>query len=114
MTKQITAPLTFESLLAQIDADTDLQQARARNLACSIRRFVEVCGKTLQSEATFPNVRRWIETATPLAQGVSKRRWSNICCDVRFVLERYGAPTRSTDTAVRKSGGARPSRPTSG
>ena len=95
MPKQISVPLTFESLLARIEADDDLQQARARNLACSIRRFVEVCGKTLQSEATFPNVRRWIETATPLAQGVSKRRWSNICCDVRFVLERYGAPTRA-------------------
>ncbi len=95
MTKQIAAPMTFESLLARIEADPELTQVRARNLTCSIRRFVEVCGRTLQSEASFPSVRRWIENATPLARGVSKRRWGNIRCDVRLVLERYGAPTRA-------------------
>ena len=95
MNKQMAVSLTFESLLARIDVDADLQQVRARNLACSIRRFVEVCGRTLQSDAAFPSARRWIATATPLTSGVSKRRWGNICCDVRFVLERYGAPTRA-------------------
>ena len=95
MTKQISVPLTFESLLARIEADPELSPARARNLASCVRRFVGICGRTLQTEASFPSARRWIAAATPLAQGVFKRRWSNICCDVRFVLERYEAPTRA-------------------
>ena len=82
---------TFEALLARIAADPELTPARAGNLASSLRRFVAICGRTPQAEASVPAVRRWIAAATPGTQGVSRRRWANIRSDVRFVLRRYEA-----------------------
>ena len=86
---------TFEALLDRIAVDPELTPARAGNLASSLRRFVAICGRSLQTEASVPAVRRWIAAATPGAQGVSRRRWANIRSDVRFVLQRYQAPTRA-------------------
>ena len=88
-------PPTFEALLARIAADPELAPARAGNLASSLRRFVAICGRTPQAEASVPAVRRWIEAATPGAQGVSRRRWANIRSEVGFALRRYEAPTRA-------------------
>ncbi len=65
---------TFEALLDRIAVDPELAPARAGNLASSLRRFVAICGHTLQAEASVPAVRRWIAAATPGTQGVSRRR----------------------------------------
>jgi len=86
---------TLADLFCSIEADSELTSAKRRNLASSIRRFADVTGKTLQSEASFPAVRMGLIRANPAASGVSRKRWSNIKSDLRFALERYGAPSRA-------------------
>lgn len=87
--------LTFDYLLDLVQNDEDLNASRRANVASSIRSFLKVSGKAPQMPASFPILRLAIESIQPTQHGIDSRRWSNIKSDLRFALERYGAPTRA-------------------
>ena len=87
--------LTFGQLIDLVSADQELHRARRANVASSIRKLLKVSGKTPQMPASFVTVRHVFEAIYPKRYGIDPRRWSNIKSDLRFALERYGAPTRA-------------------
>lgn len=87
--------ITFADLLQLIDADLALHPQKAANLKSSINRFLRVVSWTNTMEASFPRVRRALKDALPANQEVKTRTWQNTKSDLRFTLERYGAPARA-------------------
>ena len=87
--------LTFGQLLDLMSVDCQLAAVRRANVACSIRKFLKVSGKTQQMPASFETVRYAFEAIHPRRHDIDPRRWSNIKSDIRFALDRYGAPTRA-------------------
>lgn len=86
--------MTFSDLLARIKDDLELHPQRAANLKSSIRRFLKIAGWVETMEASFPRARRELKSSMPAKFGVGKATWANTKCDLNFVLNRYGAPTR--------------------
>lgn len=87
--------LTFGQLLDLVSADHSLNTGRRANVASAVRKFLKVSGKTPQMPASFVTVRHAFEAIHPKRHGIDPRRWSNIKSDLRFALDRYGAPTRA-------------------
>ena len=87
--------LTFEALLEQISADDDLSSGRKANVSSAIRSFVKATGKTPQMPASFITTRAGLAVLGRGGHGLSSSRLANIRSDLKFALERYGAPDRA-------------------
>ncbi len=87
--------LTLADLIALVEQDAELTATKRSNLASSIRRFTEIVRGTLQMPASFSVLRNASRSVSPAAAGIGISRWSNIKSDLKFILNRCGAPTRA-------------------
>ncbi len=87
--------VTFSDLLQLIEADMSLHPYKAANLKSSIRRYLRAVNWTETMEASFPRVRKALAGSLPATLDVSKGTWANTRSDLKFVLTRYGVPTRA-------------------
>lgn len=88
------ADATMAELVALIAADTELAPVKRRNLTSSVRSFVKHLGLDLGMPADFMTYRGHLKRFQPGAARITRARWQNICSDVRFALDRYGARRR--------------------
>ncbi len=95
MSARQPAPATMEQLLESVLQDRELPLTKRRNLASSVRKFVDHLGLGLHMAADFPTYRRHIARFDPARAGIGAKRWANIRSDLSFALTRYGARTRA-------------------
>jgi integrase len=84
-------------VLERIDAK--LEGTRRRDLRSAVSSFCKAVGKAPQEIAVVPHeIRALREAVSPLALGISERRWANICSGVAKAIElvRDMVPSRNT------------------
>ena len=88
-------PLTIGDLIASVQSDSELSATRRRDLVSALRRFLQIAGQPESLPANFITVRRHFDRIDPAQAGLSRKTWSNLKSNLRFVLERYGAERRA-------------------
>jgi hypothetical protein len=79
--------------------DDQLTGTRRRDLRSAVSSFSKAVGKVPQEIAVVPHeIRALREAVSPLAIGISARRWANICSGVAKAIElvRDMVPSRNT------------------
>jgi hypothetical protein len=88
---QAAQPPTFAMLMQRIAADSELSDTRRKSLLTSIRCFARLLGRDpARMTVDLGLYSKVIASFRPARHKLTKARWSNICCDLRYVLKYAG------------------------
>jgi integrase len=88
---QAAQPPTFAMLMPRIAADSELSDTRRKSLLTSIRCFARLLGRDpARMTVDLGLYSKVIASFRPARHKLTKARWSNICCDLRYVLKYAG------------------------
>src|SRR5689334_2922675 len=92
-----TSPATLDDAIKAVATMTGVSDTARRDYLSAISRFCELAGRTPATVLANPaTIRALMNRVNPVAQGVSRKTWANICSNLRAALKSSGMLAKGT------------------
>src|SRR6266404_4004542 len=92
-----TSPATLDDAINAVAAMNGLSETSRRDYLSAIGRFCELAGRTPATILANPAAIRALMTrVNPVAHGLSRKTWANICSNLRAALKASGMLAQGT------------------